>query len=76
MKGGNPDVCSVFKYQFFVFEEDDRKVTELYERCRSGDILCGECKKMLSDRINSFLEEHRRKREEAKGVVDDLFMRE
>jgi len=74
--GGNPDVCAVYKYQFYVFEDDDEKVTELYNRCRSGEILCGECKKMLTGKINHFLGEHREKRERAREVVDDLMMRD
>lgn len=73
--GGNPDVCSVFKYQFYVFEEDDDKVTQLYEDCRSGSILCGECKKRLMDKINAFLEKHQAKREEVRCLVDDLMLR-
>lgn len=74
--GGKPDVCSVFKYQFYVFEESDEKVMELRERCLSGDILCGECKKLLADKIIAFLQEHQRRREEAKEVIDGMIMRD
>ena len=74
--GGNPDVCAVFKYQFYVFEEDDEAITELYSKCRNGEILCGECKKRLTDKIFSFLENHQAKREEARSYIKDLWMRE
>lgn len=73
--GGNPDVCAVFKYQFYIFEENDDMVAELYEQCRSGSILCGECKKRLSDKVISFLERHQARREEVRCLVDDLMMR-
>ena len=73
--GGKPEVCSVYKYQYFIFEEDDRQVESLAERCRKGEILCGECKKLLSERLVHFLEEHQRRREEAKGKLDDFLMK-
>jgi tryptophanyl-tRNA synthetase len=70
--GGNPEVCAVFKYNYYLFEKDDGKINELAEKCRSGEILCGECKSALTDKINVFLEEHQAKREEAKEVVDSM----
>ena len=71
-KGGNPEVCSVFKYNYFLFEHDDEKINELADKCRKGEILCGECKMCLTERINVFLEEHQDKREKAKDVVADM----
>ncbi len=71
-KGGNPEICAVFKYFFYMFEKDDSKVNELAIKCRSGGILCGECKVELTTRINTFLEEHQAKREKAREVVDKM----
>ena len=71
-KGGNPTVCAVFKYNYYLFEDDDKKVDELAERCRKGEILCGECKVALTNKINAFLEVHQAKREEAKSVIKDM----
>ncbi|MDI3482717.1 MAG: tryptophanyl-tRNA synthetase [Candidatus Methanomethylophilaceae archaeon] len=71
-KGGSPEVCAVFKYNYFLFEEDDSRIDELASRCRSGDILCGECKKFLSSKINAFLAEHQKKREAVKDIIDDV----
>ena len=31
-KGGNPDVCAVFKYNFYLFEHDDAKLNEQARR--------------------------------------------
>jgi len=42
--GGRPEMCAVFKYQFYLFESDDAKVDDLADRCRKGEILCGECR--------------------------------
>ncbi|MDD3398937.1 MAG: tryptophan--tRNA ligase [Candidatus Methanomethylophilaceae archaeon] len=71
-KGGNPEVCAIFKYQFYLFEEDDRKLDDLVSRCRSGDILCGECKKHLTEKVNLFLEQHQKRREEARAYIGDM----
>ena len=70
--GGNPDVCAVYQYFFFLFEGDDSKLNELADRCRNGEILCGECKQCLTQRINVFLEEHQDRREKAKDIVGDM----
>lgn len=74
--GGRPEVCSVFKYKMYLFEKDDGKLAELYDRCRKGEILCGECKKALADIIVPFVEEHQRKREEAKERVEEFMLRD
>jgi tryptophanyl-tRNA synthetase len=73
--GGKPEVCAVFKYQFYLFETDDAKVDSLADRCRKGEILCGECKKLLADKLIHFLEVHQCKREEAKSKLDDFMLK-
>jgi len=75
MTGGKPEVCAVFKYQYYLFEPNDQALDDLAERCRKGEILCGECKKMLSDRLINFLEGHQRRREEARSQLDRFIMR-
>ena len=70
--GGNPAVCAVFKYNYYLFEHDDKKLDEMAEKCRNGEILCGECKVALTEKINVFLEKHQEKREKAKEIVGDM----
>jgi tryptophanyl-tRNA synthetase len=72
VKGGNPEVCAVFKYNYYLFENDDAKLNEITTKCRNGEILCGECKVALTEKINVFLEEHQKKREKAKDVINDM----
>ncbi len=73
--GADPTVCSVFQYFTYLFEEDDKKLMERENRCLTGDILCGECKKLLVERLNRFLEDHRKKREKAKDVIDEYHIK-
>ncbi|MDR0778239.1 MAG: tryptophan--tRNA ligase [Methanomassiliicoccaceae archaeon] len=70
--GGNPEVCAVFKYNYYLFEDDDKKLNELTQKCRNGEILCGECKVALTEKINKFLERHQEKREKAKDVIGEM----
>jgi tryptophanyl-tRNA synthetase len=62
-KGGDPDICVVFDYYKYLFEDDDKKLFDRYERCRSGQLLCGECKEELIERVNNFLKTHRYRKE-------------
>jgi tryptophanyl-tRNA synthetase len=48
---------------------------DLSEKCRKGEILCGECKMMLAEKIVKFLEVHQQKREEAKDKIDEFMMK-
>jgi len=73
--GGEPSVCSIFQYYYHLFEESDERVKKLEKECRSGEIICGECKVLLADRVKSFLREHQRKREEAKDIIEKFFIK-
>ena len=75
-KGGNPDVCSVYQYYYFLFEKDDKKLKEIHEDCKSGKRICGECKKELAKRIKKFLKEHQEKREKAKEKIEEFILRD
>jgi tryptophanyl-tRNA synthetase len=68
--GANPDVCSIYQYFLFLFEEDDKKLLEREQQCRTGKMLCGDCKKELTERINKYLSEHQKKREKAKNNLE------
>ncbi len=54
-KGGNPDVCVVYKYLKVLFDTDVR------EKCVKGEIICGECKNMLADKVEKFLNDFQNK---------------
>jgi tryptophanyl-tRNA synthetase len=68
--GADPTMCSIYQYYFFLFEEDDKKLAERERKCKAGETLCGECKSHLVEKLNKFLEEHRRKREKAKDTIE------
>ncbi|MFH1787588.1 MAG: tryptophan--tRNA ligase [archaeon] len=71
-KGGNPDIDVSFQYLRMFFEPDDEKLKRIYEDYKSGAMLTGELKQILIDKINAFLKEHQKKREEAKKRVGEF----
>ena len=73
-KGGDPDICAIQNYRYYIFEDDDRIVQDIAERCRNGDILCGECKANLIQKVNDFLDKHQKEREKAKNRLDDFLL--
>jgi len=70
--GADPDVCSVFKYYNFLFVPDNKELADIERKCRSGEMLCGECKQILVPRVIDFLERHQSAREEVKDRVDEF----
>ncbi|MCL4380758.1 tryptophan--tRNA ligase [Candidatus Marsarchaeota archaeon] len=73
--GGDPDKCVVCQYYKYLFEPDDDKLKQILDSERSGNLLAGEHKKDLAGRINAFLENHRAKREEYRGRLENFIVR-
>jgi tryptophanyl-tRNA synthetase len=69
-KGGNPDIDVSFQWLKIFFEPDDKKLQQLEEDYRNGDLLTGELKNYLIEKINDYLEHHRSEREKAKGKLE------
>jgi len=72
--GANPYICSVFYWYYYLFEPTEEGMRQIEGECKSGQILCGECKKRLSERVKKFLLEHQRRREAARAELKELFM--
>jgi tryptophanyl-tRNA synthetase len=74
-EGANPDVCSIYQYFLFLFEEDDKALADRERMCRGGEVMCGECKKDLTERINKFLTEFQKRREKAKNTIEQFHIK-
>ena len=72
--GGNPDIDVAYQYLAF-FEEDDKKLKRYYDDYKSGNLLSGELKQICVDKINGFLKEHQKKREEAKKKLEKFIFK-
>lgn len=74
-KGGQPEIDVSFQWLSILFEEDDEKLKTIEKEYKKGKILSGEMKKILIEKLNKFLEEHRKKRELAENTIN-LYMYE
>ena len=74
--GGVPDICAVYQYLFYLFEEDDQRALELRQECLRGARACGECKNELADKVVQFLKNHQAAREQARDWIEDFIIRD
>ncbi|MDD5417812.1 MAG: tryptophan--tRNA ligase [Candidatus Nanoarchaeia archaeon] len=74
-KGGNTDIDISYQWLRF-FEPDDRKLANIKEKYESGQMLTGEIKQILVDKINKFLEVLKKNREKAEKSVEKCILRD
>jgi tryptophanyl-tRNA synthetase len=70
-EGGKPEECTVYELLFYHLVEDDDELKEIYENCKNGSRMCGECKKNAAQLMETFLSDLARKRNNARKKVDD-----
>lgn len=73
--GGRPEIDSSFQYLKFFFEENDKKLSEIESKYRSGEMLSGEMKHYAIEKINSYLSEHRKRKENVAKILDKFMLR-
>ncbi len=72
--GGRPDICPVFHLAHDWFERDDSSIEDRYSRCKSGELLCGYCKKEILTLIKEWLKEHKEKRDEVWHLAEEIVL--
>ncbi|MEM7825302.1 MAG: tryptophan--tRNA ligase [Candidatus Aenigmatarchaeota archaeon] len=70
--GGEPEKCVNYELAFFHFVEDDEKIKKIYEECKGGKRLCGECKAEIASIVANFLKKHQKKREKMKNKAEKI----
>ncbi len=70
--GGNPDIDVACQYLKFMFEENDKKLDEMFANYRNGSLSTGEIKSMLAEKIMKFLKDHQKKRASARSVAEKI----
>lgn len=73
-KGGNTNIDVSFQYLKYLFEPDDKKLKEIEKKYQTGEMLTGELKSILIEKINNFLKEHKKKKLEAKKMVEKFLV--
>ncbi len=67
--GGEPDRCMVYETYVYHLVDDDKELRDLYDRCKTGTMLCGECKAFAKDRVVAFLKGHRERKAATEHLV-------
>ena len=70
--GGQPEICRVFDLFKFYFTDSDKELAKRLNRCKSGTILCGECKMVLRESVSCFIENHQSKKENKMDLAKQL----
>jgi len=66
--GGNAIGCPVFWYLRYLFDTEKQSDERLL-KCKSGNLLCGECKSDLAKESKSFIIDFKKRREKAKDAI-------
>ncbi len=72
--GATPEVCSVWALWRSRFAENDATLERITADCRSGAMLCGECKGLLLERVHRFYAEHAAAREKVKAWAESVIV--
>ncbi len=72
--GATPEVCSIWALWRTRFAETDQKFAEITEGCRSGKLLCGECKSQLIERVHAFYRHQAEAREKVKSWAEETII--
>jgi tryptophanyl-tRNA synthetase len=61
--GGRAEICPVYDLYSFHFARDDDHVKQVFNECKNGVRMCGECKQEAIGLVKAFLEDHHKKRD-------------
>lgn len=67
--GGEPLKCSIYELSRFHMQEDDKELEAMCQACKSGELMCGTCKKETLERVITFMKEFKEKRDEVAHKV-------
>ncbi len=71
-EGGKPDDCMIYELFLYHLIEDDEALKEVYTSCRSGERMCGTCKKQAAEKMSVFLKDLSEKRKIAEDQIDNF----
>lgn len=72
--GGQADICPIYHYYYFMFEDDDDSLSKIYQDCKGGRLLCGDCKAALASRVRRYIEVHQERRARAEERIDEFLV--
>ena len=70
--GGCPDKCVVYEMLVYHLIEEDNELQKIYDNCKNGTLLCGECKMITAEKMRELFEKLAVKREESLEIAKTL----
>jgi len=70
--GGCPDKCVVYEMLVYHLIDSEEKLNKIYHDCKSGILLCGECKVMTGGLMRGFFEKLNQKQEKSLEIAKTL----
>jgi tryptophanyl-tRNA synthetase len=70
--GGEPEKCMIFEMDKQHLVQDDAELQEIYDRCKAGTLLCGECKDIACQKMEAFMTKFEADTEKARKGVEKL----
>ena len=70
--GGRAEECMVYETYVYHLVPDKKELSQLYEACKSGAMLCGECKGIAKNKVHAFMSLLREKRDATEHLVGQI----
>jgi tryptophanyl-tRNA synthetase len=70
--GGEYVKCVNAELDWMHFEEDDAAVADRTRKCLAGEIMCGECKKEIAEKIVKWLKAHQERKHKSRAKAEKL----
>lgn len=70
--GANPYACVVFELMKFHFYDSDADLKDMEQDCKSGKLLCGECKAIRLKHIQADYKKHQEKKRKARAKAEKI----
>jgi tryptophanyl-tRNA synthetase len=70
--GGKPDECVVYELFLYHLINDDKELQEIYNSCKKGEKMCGQCKKYAAQLMESLLNDIQEKRKNASAKINQF----
>lgn len=71
-KGGAPEKCVIFEFYKQHLIEEDKKLYDIFRRCKAGNLVCGDDKKLACELMESFMKGFLKKVERARKNINKL----
>ncbi|MCK5261468.1 MAG: tryptophan--tRNA ligase [Thermoplasmatales archaeon] len=69
--GGKPDECMIYELFLYHLIEDDGELGNIYNSCKKGEQMCGNCKKHAAELMEKLLTDLHEKRKMATEKIED-----